>query len=252
MVITGYRIHDTDLKNINMELDKVKRKLEKIISKSYHQMLGEEIAFICDNITLGKMERDLNNTIFNNAVGNLEFKINNAIAAGTSLKYNFSIYAYIMPCEDYTYIKVISPNPVLLKAFNKLEDYSLDEIECQDPKNAKTILWNHLHDLYKKSEPMVINLRPNIEADKDKIVYPVKKNRAETFARHSIINHLLNQISGGKEIPPLLLLPYMDLALEMLEDVTIQTEYKNKVTNLIQLFTDLEKNNDFVFTSKTD
>lgn len=247
MVITGYRMRSLDMKDVMMELDKVKRRLKKQIEKFYHCLLGEEIAFICDNIALGTMQKDEKISIFDNAVSNLEFKINNAKQYSAEVKYNFHVYAYVMPFEDYTYIRVTCPNKELLKAFKQLEEYSLSELECQDKKNSKTILWETLHDLYADSEPFVIDLSQKIEIDREKIVYPEKKERAQIHARHSLTNHLLNQISGGREIPPLLLMPYMDIALEMLSDKEMQVEYQKKVTHLMRIFLDLEMDSNFVF-----
>ena len=247
MVITGYRIRSLDMKDIMMEMDKVKRRLKKQTEKIYHCLLGEEIAFICDNIALCAMQKDEQTSIFNNAVNNLEFKLNNAKQYNAESKYNFHVYAYVMPFEDYTYIKVACPNKELLQAFKQLENYSLSELECQDKKNSKTILWETLHGLYADSEPFVINLSQGIEMDKEKIIYPEKKVRAQIHARHSLTNHLLNQISGGREIPPLLLMPYMDIALEMLSSKEMQVEYQKKVTHLMQIFLDLKTDSDFVF-----
>lgn len=47
------------------------------------------------------------------------------------------VHAHILPLGDYTYIKAVCPNQAYLKAFDKMEEYSVDEIELQDKNNKK-------------------------------------------------------------------------------------------------------------------
>lgn len=250
MVITGYRINTVDLQEVMKALDKVKKKIENTTNRIYNELIGEEIAFINDNIVLGTMQRSSGSTIFEDAIKNMNYKMNLAKTSGAEVKYNFHIYAHIMPYEDYTYIKVICPNSLLLGSFKGIEDFSLDEIECQDKVNNKTLIWNKLHDIYGKSEPLVINLSATPEIDKEKIKYPTIKERAETRARHSLTNHLLNVIGGGQQIPPVLLMPYLDMAFEMMDSQDCKNQYKQKVQQLTQIFNDLSKDNDYIFTNK--
>lgn len=250
MVITGYRIDTMDLQEVMKVLDKVKKKISTITNRVYNELLGEEIAFINDNIILGSMQRGNGSTIFDDAVKNINYKMNLAKNSCAEVKYNFHIFAHIMPYENHTYIKVVSPNVILLGGFKGVEDFSLDEIECQDKANNKTIIWNKLHEIYGKTEPLVINLSATPEVDKEKIKYPTVKERAETRARHSLTNHLLNIIGGGQQIPPVLLMPYMDMAFEMMESQECQSEYRKKVQQLSQIFNDLTTDNDYIYENK--
>ena len=50
MVITGYRIKSQNIGDVMMELDVVKKRLKKMVNKNYHELLGEEIAFLVDNL----------------------------------------------------------------------------------------------------------------------------------------------------------------------------------------------------------
>ena len=97
---------------------------------------------------------------------------------------------------------------------------------------------------------MIINLSQPVEVKKEDITYPTKKDRAQTLARHTITSQLLNQISAGQQIPPILLMPYMDLAFSMFDLQEVKTEYQNKVTQLLQIFTDLNDDDSFVYKTK--
>lgn len=250
MVITGYRIKSQNIGDVTMELDVVKKRLKKMVNKNYHELLGEEIAFLVDNISTNAIQRNPDTTIYDDAVQNLDFKINNAKKTAAPTKYNFFVHAHILPLGDYTYIKAVCPNRTYLKAFDKMEEYSVDEIELQDKNNKKTQTWNELHKLYGNSEPMIINLSQSVEIDRKEIVYPTKKQRAETLARHTITSQLLNQISAGQQIPPILLMPYLDLAFSMFEQAEVKTEYQNKVTQLLQIFTDLNDDDSFIYITQ--
>ena len=78
MVITGYRIKSQNIGDVTMELDVVKKRLKKMVNKNYHELLGEEIAFLVDNISTNAIQRNPDTTIYDDAVQNLDFKINNA------------------------------------------------------------------------------------------------------------------------------------------------------------------------------
>lgn len=250
MVITGYRIKSQNIGDVMMELDVVKKRLKKMVNKNYHELLGEEIAFLVDNLSTNAIQRNPDTTIYDDAVQNLDFKINNAKKTAAPTKYNFFVHAHILPLGDYTYIKAVCPNRAYLKAFDKMEEYSVDEIELQDKNNKKTQTWNELHKLYGNSEPMIINLSQSVEIDRKEIVYPTKKQRAKTLARHTITSQLLNQISAGQQIPPILLMPYLDLAFSMFEQAEVKTEYQNKVTQLLQIFTDLNDDDSFIYITQ--
>ena len=250
MVITGYRIKSQNIGDVTMELDVVKKRLKKMVNKNYHELLGEEIAFLVDNISTNAIQRNPDTTIYDDAVQNLDFKINNAKKTAAPTKYNFFVHAHILPLGDYTYIKAVCPNRAYLKAFDKMEEYSVDEIELQDKNNKKTQTWNELHKLYGNSEPMIINLSQSVEIDRKEIVYPTKIQRAETLARHTITSQLLNQISAGQQIPPILLMPYLDLAFSMFEQAEVKTEYQNKITQLLQIFTDLNDDDSFIYITQ--
>ena len=49
MVIYGYRINSIDMKEVWNKIATVQKNLNKIAFKLYHEQLGKEIAFLCDN-----------------------------------------------------------------------------------------------------------------------------------------------------------------------------------------------------------
>ena len=57
MVVYGYRINGTNMDEIWNAIAVVQKKMSKIASKIYHEQLGKEIAFLCDNVTLSFKSR---------------------------------------------------------------------------------------------------------------------------------------------------------------------------------------------------
>ena len=171
-------------------------------------------------------------------------------------KYNLSVYVNILYHEEDIYLKVVCNNPRLTKAFHmkELKDCSLSESECKDQANPKTILWSNLHALQKEREPLSVNLTAAPEYSKEKIVFPTVKERAHIHARHQITNRLLNQLGGGEQIPPHLLMPYIDQALELITtDSALSYELGEKTVHLEQIFLNLDEQEHLLFgTEKKD
>ena len=247
MIITGYRIHSTDLMDIEMEMNKVRASLKRITKRAYHTLLGEEVAFLADCVALNILKRNAGQSIYEAALDNLNGQVQKAEALSAPTKFNLSAYAQIMQMEGLTYVKVLAPNCRLHKAFSWLEPYSLTEAECRDEKNAKTITWKKLHDIYEKSEPISIRLTQTVDPAPEKLTYPSKKDRCETLARHNVMNHFLNIIAGGNQIPPALHMRYMDYAFEMLDTEEGISEIKRKTAELATILLDLSADDSVVF-----
>ena len=249
MVVTGYRINTTNMGEIYEKLAKVKDKLRTIANREYHRLLGKEIAFLVDQISTNALQRDENVRIIDAAIDNLNKRIGIAETRNVESEYNMSVFAHVLTDGEYTYLKVICLNDKLLASFKGLEDYSLTEIECQDKRNAKTIKWNELHKKFVEMEPCAIVLSQNIiKYDKELIKYPEKMERAETMARHTVLNRILAQISGGEQIPPMRIMEYMEEAVTIYSNSkTLQDEYNEKVTSLLQLMIQIDKHPEIVF-----
>lgn len=64
MVIQGYLISEnTDLLEIESQIQKVQKKILNIRQKEYQHLLGKEIAFCCDCIALNILQRPTQGSI---------------------------------------------------------------------------------------------------------------------------------------------------------------------------------------------
>ncbi len=257
MIIQGYRIKTTDFSEIETTISKIRQKLDKTVNNEYKKLVAEEVAFLVDQVALGVLNRDNNLTIYDAALRNVNTRITQAEFRNIASKYNLKCFGHILSDGEYIYIKVICPNKKLLSAFKGIEDYSLNEIECEDKRNAKTLKWTELHKVYSKNEPVAIdftlNLIKDIEHGDLKSLYPKKMERAESEARHSILSKILGQISSGEQIPPFRLMSYMDEAIDIFSNnVEYKNEYNEKVTKLLQIYTDLNENDEYIYDINTD
>ena len=125
------------MKEVWNKIATVQKNLNKIAFKLYHEQLGKEIAFLCDNITLNVLSQEDGISIYDSAVQILNQRIDASQRARSNTLYNYNVFAHIIPYKEYTYIKIVSANQKLLKAFQIFEEYSLSEMECKDPKNKK-------------------------------------------------------------------------------------------------------------------
>ena len=245
MLINGYKLNTTSMVELEEELREIRRKLKTLADRQYNRLLGQEIAFLVDQITLGNLNRDPKITVFDGAVGNLRHQMNNAAMRSIASPHNFHVFAHIL-VDDAIYLKVISPNPAFLAAFKKYEDVSVSDTEAKDEKNAKTKLWDRLRKKYADNDPCVVDLTPKPELDT--IKYPTLIERVEKEARNSVIMHLLSQYSGGEQIPQFRLMDYMNRALEALtSNEDVQREYREKIAQLEQLLVDLENDDSCIY-----
>lgn len=247
MVVIGYKITGTDIQQTEIKIEECRQQLIKEAKKLYHQKLGEEIAFLCDSIALNILKKNENEVIFDCAVNNLEQMIRTGALTGIAAEYNFQVFVQIMNHEGNTYLKVICPNQKLLKAFRSLQPYSLDETEVQNPQNSKNIVWQKLHAIYKDRPPLTVNLTPQIKADKNRIIYPSLKERCIQQARYHMQNHILNQISGGREIPPFRMMGYLDEMIKILDTPEAKRDLEKKTQELTHILPDLENDDSFIF-----
>lgn len=254
MVVDGYVIRSTDLKKVLGELDNVKKKIKDIVQEEYKKLLADEISFICDRVALNIFQRDNNITIYDAAIQNVEERIKRAETLNDETTFNFRVYAYILPYEENTYIKVMCQNRALIKAFEDFEDYSLSEIQCENKKDERKIMWETLHSLYKNDEPAVISLTQAPEPTKD-LSFRSVKERAREEAIHTVISRLLNTISAGKEINPIYLHRYYQEAIDIATtNLAVKSEINDKQTRLMEIFIDLnnKEKQDIIYKLPTD
>jgi len=252
MVIQGYVLDTLDLAEIDGKIRDIRRKIKKEADRLYARLLGREIAFLCDKVSQNILTKDPNIPIYDSALDNLQKMISTAESNGLANDYNFSIFSHVIPFEGKTYLRVISQNKSLLKAFKGLEEYSLDEREADDIKNAKTQTWNKIMGLFKNNEPPVVALSPELGCKPEDVIYPSLCERAEEVARENILSAYVNMVSGGRQIPPFLTVRYFNMALELLLTESGQQELRTRKMTLMTQLIDLQKDDKAVFIKGTD
>ena len=231
----GYKLKSVNLKDINMELKEAFQQVNSIANDEFSKLVGEEAAFIADNIALGVISRDPEKDIVEVALENVSSKIRQRNLMRVSGRYNFSLFGYLFPYKKDVYLHVDLLNPVFEKAFHYLEDVSVDEVEMQDDTSYKRKLWTDI--LQNNNNPVSINMTPELSCKTP--VFPKKAERVEILARHRVTNKLLSDISGNEKIPPFLLMRYMDEALLKLPEM--ETEIKKYKMELQQILLDFSK-----------
>ena len=154
MVVHGYRMKQLTMNELQEQIDKLHKKYQLQVKKEYGRLLGEEIAFLCDQIALNVVPKP-RISIFEQAKQNLNQQLQVAKMNGT--KQNLQVVMYVMPEDEYVYLNVKFHNPVFEKIFKHLEPYSLTEEEYADEDNAKRIQWERLNQKALKTPPMGIS-----------------------------------------------------------------------------------------------
>lgn len=248
MVLTGYRLHSLDMKEIQSHMGTIEEKLHNIAFHEYHKILGQEMIFLFDSIAINAMARDKQKTIYDIARENVDHQITVEEALKVPSAYNFQIFAYIMSEGEYTYFEVMSPNPKYLRAFASLEDYSVDDIEAQDDSDKKVQTWARLHKKYQHKSPIAINFTQRITPQIDKIKFPSYKERCASVARHNISNHYLNEVAGGSQIPPHLLMRDFDRVIELLDTDEGKYELRKRQIDLTGILVDTSPEDETFYT----
>lgn len=248
MVIQGYLISEnTDLLEIESQIQKVQKKILSICQKEYQHLLGKEIAFCCDCIALNILQRPTQGSIADCAVDNLNRRIQVAQLSNLPSPYNLSIFLHVLQLDGKAYLRVDCNNPIFQKAFRSLEDVSVSAVECQDPKNAKNILWQKLCKRYEEMLPLSKNLTTELYPDWEHMTYPDVNSRCEDFARQNIANSYLTHLNAGQQmIPPHLLMPYVEESINYLQSEYGKNEYREKVQFLKKVFIDLNEDDSIV------
>lgn len=133
-------------------------------------------------------------------------------------------------------------------ALNDESSYvSVSAVECQDPKNAKNILWQKLCKRYEEMLPLSKNLTTELYPDWEHMTYPDVNSRCEDFARQNIANSYLTHLNAGQQmIPPHLLMPYVEESINYLQSEYGKNEYREKVQFLKKVFIDLNADDSIV------
>lgn len=238
---------ETNLLEIESQIQKVQKKILNIRQKEYQHLLGKEIAFCCDCIALNILQRPTQGSIADCAVDNLNRRIQVAQLSNLPSPYNLSIFLHVLQLDGKAYLRVDCNNPIFQKAFRSLEDVSVSAVECQDPKNSKNILWQKLCKRYEEMLPLSKNLTTELYPDWEHITYPDVNSRCEDFARQNIANSYLTHLNAGQQmIPPHLLMPYVEESIDYLQSEYGKNEYREKVLFLKKVFIDLNADDSIV------
>lgn len=134
-----------------------------------------------------------------------------------------------------------------IETYAPYEDVSVSAVECQDPKNAKNILWQKLCKRYEEMLPLSKNLTTELYPDWEHMTYPDVNSRCEDFARQNIANSYLTHLNAGQQmIPPHLLMPYVEESINYLQSEYGKNEYREKVQFLKKVFIDLNADDSIV------
>lgn len=247
LVIVGYNLGNVTYDAMEAELEFIKKRINKIAKDVYNKLLGEEIAFLCDSVTLNILNRDGKLSIFDAAITNVENRIEQAKNTDNDNPYAFSIYAHILKIDNDYVIKVVTGHERYLSAFKKFKSLCLDEIEINDPNNGKAKFWKRVDKLYKDKPVLSVNLTPErFYPDIEQVKFPEFDIRVKKMAKHSVLNHYMNQLAGGNQIPPFLLMPYFDKAEIMFRSPAGAYEYEKKCRELTQLLIEIKKDSEFI------
>lgn len=232
MTIIGYCIPTTDILEVEAELDRVKRRIDKIGSSCYQKLFGYEAAFLYDQMALNVLKKPDSMSFIDWVTSELKFRIRISQQNAIPNKYNLNVFIYVMEEEGKTYLKVICPNEELRKGFKNLEDYSLTEEESKDKNNGKNVFWTRLQKKYENKPVLSLNLTPSPEPVKGKIVFPSLGERCSTLARHDLTNYYLKAMAGNGNIPPYMMMPLMDESLLLLSSDYSKTDLRNRELQL--------------------
>lgn len=246
--IIGYKIGKIGYVELEDQLSLIQKSLDQIADNAYHSLLGEEIAFLCDAVTLNILHRD-EQSIFEAATTNLDSNIVKAQKSDGNSPYNFTCYGHILNLDNEFILKLTLGNDRYLKAFSKYESVGINETEAGDENNAKTILWNTIQKKYDGCPVTSINLTPlPVVPDLQKVKFPDFDKRVEMMARHSVLNHYMNQLAGGGPIPPFLLMPYFDKATKMFDSPVGKYDFEKRKKELTGLLIELRRDSPFIRT----
>lgn len=225
IIVRGYRCKSTDLKYIEKIISKIRTDIIKVAKEEYKKLLVTEIERLFDDISLNKVNRPQDNSIFNIAKLTLDEKIKNISIRNTPVEYNFNLSIHILLDEKYTYFKINSNNFIYTDIFNKfseLEEYILTSTEAIDISNIKTKNWNELMKNYSESNhPFGVTIINGFfdfeDITPDSLSFTEPKYRVESLATKEMLTRIVNMYGCGNQIPPTRLMDYIEDGINRIE-----------------------------------
>ena len=222
MVINGYKLEGCELRSLEDELNRIQKKIDKILKKPTSKLLSEEVEFYVDQLALCNLNREEfgDASVLEIAKDSLGRKLEVAKKMQTDSKYNLSCFAYVFTLKDATYLDVHCKCSEFLSAFDKsnLAKFGLSEREAVDENNAKTCIWNEIFRNYKHTaDPLSVNFVPNLpELIDEKLTFRTPAERAQDIAIYNITNRYISHLTGGQQVSPIELMYVLSAAQERL------------------------------------
>ena len=220
VAINGYKINGTSLDRLYVVLDEARQKVQGAVEDEYHRLLGVEVTQLVDDISMNFVQRP-DVPLLHAAQSALLERVRFAVM-GFPVEYNLEATASILTDNKDTYIILRAGNPHIAEAFASssadLQWYGVNESENEPqgllPEDAAAIeTWRQLRDRYGEDlgrSSLTAMLSGPVSTDRNRLLFEPPAKRAAERARHTYMNRMLSACAKGREIPPHMLMPYLD------------------------------------------
>lgn len=243
LILRGYKCES----NCMVEIEDAIQRLQSLLciqgQKLYTELLANEIENLCDDIGFGNVPRpDI--SVYEAAKKNLDMRISDATGHGYALPYNFGIQITVYTHQAETYIRLNTSNEHLMTSLKRtpagLIDFSLyDDMEANAEQKKRESVWNQIMEVYSSEwKPLFRNIFAceNVKPEWKQITkyFHSREERAETRIRFQLVNHMINLLGMGQQIPAHKLLPTLEEALKYSECSAAQADAKRMMPQALQ------------------
>lgn len=243
LILKGYKCES----NCMAEIEDAIQRLQELICiqgrKLYTELFANEIESLCDDIGFGNVPRP-NIPVYDAAHQALDLRISDATGHGYALPYNFGVQVSVYTYQNNVYIRLNASNERLMSALKRtpagLTDFSLyDNLEANVEQKDRESTWNEIMSIYSKEwKPLVRNIFAceDVKPEWKQIskYFHSREDRAETRIRYQLINHMINLLGMGQQIPAHKLLPTLEEALKYAECSAAQADAKRMMPQAMQ------------------
>lgn len=243
LILKGYKCES----NCMVEVEDAIQRLQSLLciqgQKLYAELLANEIESLCDDIGFGNVQRP-DVPVYDAAKNNLDMRISDATGHGYALPYNFGVQITVYTYQSETYIRLNTSNERLMNTLKRtpagLIDFSLyDDMEANAEQKKRESVWNQIMEIYSKEwKPLFRNIFAceNAKPEWKQISkhFHSREERAETRIRYQLVNHMINLLGMGQQIPAHKLLPTLEEALQYSECSAAQEDAKRMMPQALQ------------------
>lgn len=240
----GYLFHSTQLADVETIVQQAKHVVFEKADEIYRSLLVQEIEAAVDDIALNICRRPENQSILQAAQSVLDNKIRYAMVRQVISIYNFQVFAHLLSCGNSkdTYIQFGAASTAFRDALDGVAGL---EPVGSDPDSSTFQQISKLLEEQKGTEPPIgIPIYSGSAAakpvDPSALSFSPPSNRAETIARHTMSNRLLESVACGREIQNYQLMRYMDTVFELLDNPQVQNEMRHiqqELTRILPVIT---------------